>query len=102
MRVKFTPFAERQLDELHRYITLASGYESRADAYIERIVAFCLKLETFPQRGHRADDILAGLRLIGFERRATIAFIIHEEVVLIEGIFYGGQDIEAFYSDEDE
>ena len=33
---------------------------------------------------------LAGLRVTGFERRVTIAFIVTADAVLIEGIFYGG------------
>jgi toxin ParE1/3/4 len=33
-----------------------------------------MALATFPERGTRRDDILPGLRTIGFERRATIAF----------------------------
>jgi hypothetical protein len=36
------------------------------------------------------DDLLSGLRVTGFERRVTIAFIVTAEAVLIEGIFYGG------------
>lgn len=100
MRIVFTPLAERQIDQMHAYITESSGYESRADAYVARIIAFCFDLVPFPERGTRRDDILQGLRLINFERRVTIAFKILEDRVLIEGIFYGGQDVETFYSDD--
>ncbi len=92
MEVLFTPSAARQLRALHRYIAQHS-YESRADDYIQRIVDFCKDLETFPQRGTRRDDILPGLRTIGFERRVTIAFMVTQEAVLIEGVFYGGRDL---------
>jgi toxin ParE1/3/4 len=37
--------------------------------------------------GMARDDLLPGLRVIGFERRITIAFVVTEAVVLIEGIF---------------
>jgi hypothetical protein len=40
---------------------------------------------------------LPGLRVIGFERRVTIAFLVTETAVLIEGIFYGGQDFETAF-----
>jgi plasmid stabilization system protein ParE len=50
---------------------------------------------TFPERGTRRDDLLPGLRTIGFERRVTIAFVVTPDTVLIEGIYYGGQDFEA-------
>jgi len=35
---------------------------------------------------------LPGLRTVGFERRATIAFMMTEDAVLVEGVFYGGQE----------
>jgi hypothetical protein len=50
------------------------------------IVAFCLRLTTFPLRGNQRDDLLPGLRMIGFER----AFVVTDEAVPIEGIFNGG------------
>jgi toxin ParE1/3/4 len=99
VRVVFTPRAERQLDRLHEYIAFDSN-ESRADGYIARIVAFCSGLATFPLRGQQRDDLLPGLRTIGFERRATIAFVVTADTVLIEGIFYGGQDFESSFRDE--
>jgi toxin ParE1/3/4 len=36
-----------------------------------------------------------GLRIIGFERRVTIAFHIAPETVVIDRIFYAGRDIEG-------
>ncbi|MGJ0396115.1 MAG: type II toxin-antitoxin system RelE/ParE family toxin [Methylocystis sp.] len=86
MRVIFTPLAERQIDALHARISENAG-EKTADAYIG--------LATFPERGQKRDDLLPGLRTIGFERRATIAFVVAEDAVLIEGVFYGGQDFEG-------
>jgi toxin ParE1/3/4 len=95
----FTPRAERQIDGLHEYIAGQAG-ERRADAYVARIVAFCMGFATFPLRGQQRDDLLPGLRTTGFERRATIAFVVTKEAVLIEGVFYGGQDFEAGFGDE--
>jgi toxin ParE1/3/4 len=99
VRVIFTPLAERQIDSLHEFIAGNSG-ESPADRYISRIVAFCMGLATFPLRGRQREDLLPGLRTIGFERRITIAFVVRPEAVLIEGIFYGGQDFESFFKEE--
>ena len=96
MQVIFTPLAERQIDALHAYISAHSG-DSRADGYVGRIVAFCQGLALAPLRGTRRDDLIAGLRTVGFERRVTIAFMVTTEAVLIEGIFYGGQDFEATF-----
>jgi toxin ParE1/3/4 len=94
VRVIFTPSATRQLAKLHNDITLRAS-ESRADAYIGRIEAYCMRLETFPERGTKRDDLLTELRTIGFERCVTIAFVVTDDAVLIEGVFYGGQDFEA-------
>jgi toxin ParE1/3/4 len=99
VRVIFTPRAERQIDRLHEYITDKAS-ESRANGYINRIVAFCNGLATFPVRGRPRDDLLGGLRTIGFERCITIAFVVTADAVLIEGIFYGGRDFEAAFQDE--
>src|SRR5579863_8586630 len=54
-------------------------------------------LRTFPRRGTQRDDLLPGLRVTGFERRVTVAFVVTDAAVLIEGIFYGGQDFEALF-----
>jgi toxin ParE1/3/4 len=98
VRVIFTPRAEHQIDSLHEYIT-ENASEARADAYVARIVNFCVALATFPLRGQQRDDLLANLRTVGFERRITIAFVATPDAVLIEGIFYGGQDFESSFDD---
>ena len=96
MQIIFTPLALRHLDRLHEYITTHAD-ESRADEYVDRIVTFCKGLTTFPLRGTSRDDVLRGLRVTGFERRVTIAFMVAGPDILIEGIFYGGRDFEAAF-----
>ncbi|WP_029014110.1 type II toxin-antitoxin system RelE/ParE family toxin [Niveispirillum irakense] len=91
--VIFTAAAERQVERLYDYIS-AQGGDMRADNYLNRLIQYCEGLALFPERGHRRDDILTGLRIIGFERRTTIAFTITATTVLIEGVFYGGQNLE--------
>jgi toxin ParE1/3/4 len=94
VRVIFTPLAERHIDQLHAYIAEHAS-EARADGYISRIIDHCNGSRTFPERGMKRDDLLPGLRITGFERRVTIAFVVKEDAVLIEGIFYGGRDFEV-------
>ncbi|PWR21501.1 type II toxin-antitoxin system RelE/ParE family toxin [Zavarzinia aquatilis] len=94
LRVVFTPRAEQQLDTLYTYIATAAG-EQRAESFAGRIVAHCQGFGDLPQRGTRRDDIAPGLRIVGFRRRVTIAFLVEPEVVVIVGIFYGGQDHES-------
>jgi toxin ParE1/3/4 len=40
------------------------------------------------------DDIRPGLRIVGFERRVTIAFSVDDGRVTILRVFYGGRDWE--------
>ena len=54
----------------------------------------CIRtLRTHPERG-ASDDIRPGLRIMGFERRATIVFETNGAEVVIVRIFYGGQNSE--------
>ncbi len=93
MDVIFTRRARGHLRSLKAYISKQS-YPSRADAYTARILDYCEGLSTFPMRGTKRDDIIDGLRLIGFERSATIAFVVTENQVIIEGVFYRGRSVE--------
>ncbi|PRH86301.1 hypothetical protein C5L14_18900 [Labrys okinawensis] len=98
-QVKFTPRAERHLRDLQHYIAAEAGPQT-AGRYIERVIDYCLRLETFPLRGTQRDDLRAGLRVLGFERRVAIAFSVEDAVVVVHGIFYGGQDFERLWRDK--
>ena len=93
-RVLFSPQAEAQLLALFSQIALAASPEIAA-RYTDAIVAQCESLSTFPQRGTRRDDLYPGLRVFGFRKRVSIAFKVEDDLVMIAGIFYGGQDLEA-------
>jgi toxin ParE1/3/4 len=99
VEVVFTPRAERHIDTLHHYITAQANSE-RADAFVERIVSFCIGLSTFPKRGMPRDDILIGLRTTVFARSVTIAFTVSAREILIEGVHHGGQDFELAYRND--
>jgi toxin ParE1/3/4 len=92
-RISFRPRAEADLFGLYRHIAEQAGREA-AGAYVDRIEAACMALETFPERGTRRDDIRPGLRTMGFERRATIVFQVKRSEVVVIRVFYGGQDYE--------
>ena len=93
--VVLTPRAERQLDSLYAYIADHSG-EARANDFVGGIIADCMSLSTFPERGTKRDDLRPNLRTMGYARRVTIAFSVDEiaNIVAIHGVFYGGQDFE--------
>lgn len=69
--------------------------ETIAGEYIDRIEAACLALADYPERGTKRDDILPGLRIVGFERRVTIAFRVLKTWVEIVTIAYAGGDFEG-------
>jgi toxin ParE1/3/4 len=91
--VRFRPLAQADLFALYSYIAREAG-RAVAGGYIDRIEAACLALEIFSERGTRRDDIYPGLRTMGFERRATIAFLVLDDEVVGLRIFYGGRDYE--------
>jgi len=95
-RIEFSPEALGDLIDLYDYIALHDGAE-RAIGYIDRVEECCLSLSVFPDRGNRRDDLRPGLRILGFERRAVIAFQITANSVTILRILYGGRDLETVF-----
>ncbi|MGJ4943012.1 type II toxin-antitoxin system RelE/ParE family toxin [Bradyrhizobium sp. HKCCYLS1011] len=91
--VVFRPEAEADLIGLYEYIAERSGHNIAGD-FIDRIEEACMALATFPKRGTRRDDVLPGLRTIGFERRVTIAFWVFKEQVEIVTVAYAGRNSE--------
>jgi len=95
--VIFSPEAEDDLVQLYLYIAAHSG-EATALNYVARIEAYCLSFTDFPERGLNRDDLLPGLRVVGFERRVSIAFHIDPARVTFDRILYGGQDLDAAFN----
>lgn len=91
-RVVFSPEASEDLLGLYDYIAARSG-GVQALRYIERIERWCEGLRRFPERGVVRDDIRSGVRVMGFERRVTIAFRVLPDTVTILRILYGGRDL---------
>lgn len=96
-KVNFRPEAEADLIGLYDYIATEAGLDV-AGSYIDRIETACLSLADFPERGRRRDDIRPGLRVIGFEGRASIVFLVSKNDVVIVRILYGGRDLEQLLS----
>lgn len=94
----FRPAAEADLIELFDYVAGASS-PHRAGQYIDRIEAACLALAEFPERGSLRNDLYPNIRIIGFERRASIAFIIDDHTVRIVRVFYGGRQFPENWDD---
>ena len=91
--VVFAPEARDDLLRLYESIAKAAGV-SVALAYIERMETYCLGFDIASERGHTRDDIRAGLRIVGFERRVTVAFSVEDARLTILRVLYGGQNWE--------
>ncbi len=91
-RVTLTPEAIQDFQHLYDYLSPRAG-ERVAAAYVGKLYAYCMDLKTFPQRGMRRDDIQLGLRIVGYHRKASIAFRVEGESVTIVRVFHGGQAI---------
>ena len=92
--IVFAPEAQNDLKQLYLFVAERSDPE-RAKAYVDRIETYCRGFANFPERGVRRDDLFPGLRVVGFERRVTIAFHADTETVTFLRILYGGRDIDA-------
>lgn len=89
----FAPEARADLLALYEWIS-AKASPDVAMTYIDRIERYCSGFDLASQRGHGRDDIRPGLRIIGFERRVTITFMVTDQAVTILRLFYGGQNWE--------
>ena len=95
-KIVFAPEARDDLNEIFESIAEHDGPE-RAITYVERIEKACLSLQTLPNRGRPREDIRPGLRVMGFERRALIAFRVSSNTVAILRILYGGRSVERAF-----
>ena len=92
--VRLTDRAEADLRDIRAYLTRVASLQT-ARGYVDRITSFLDGLEQFPLRGSLRTEMRAGLRVIGFERRVSIAFVVSGDVVVILRILYGGRALSA-------
>ena len=71
-RIRLRDAAETDLENIFVWISEKAS-PTIARGYINRILDFLAGLDLYPKRGSRHDDIRPGLRIIGFERRVSIA-----------------------------
>ncbi|MBT9369454.1 type II toxin-antitoxin system RelE/ParE family toxin [Rhizobium sp. CSW-27] len=91
--VRLMPEAEADLLDIFLSIRDLSSSEEVASGYLERILRFLSSFETFPERGSLRSEVRPGLRIIGFERRASIAFVVEENSVVLLRIAHGGRSL---------
>ena len=97
-KLTLSPRAEDDLRSIYDWIASQSSGRT-ADRYIQRIEATYRALAHFPERGTRHDMLLPGLRIIGMERRVTIAFRVEARTVSILRVLYAGRDLDTAFDD---
>ncbi|GAC1042808.1 type II toxin-antitoxin system RelE/ParE family toxin [Rhizobium sp. No.120] len=86
--------AQAELRDLYRDLAgVERAGPTLAWSYVNGIRQFIEELATFPKRGTVRDNLIPGLRIIGYRRSVSIAFVVEETEVLVLGIFYAGRDI---------
>jgi toxin ParE1/3/4 len=88
--IRLTHAAQRDIDELLEYLVPVAG-DGVARGYIGRLKSFLARLEKFPKRGTVRSDVLEGLRIIGFERSLSIAFVVEGNIVYVLRVLSKGR-----------
>ncbi|WP_430424565.1 type II toxin-antitoxin system RelE/ParE family toxin [Phenylobacterium sp.] len=89
--VILSPEALDDLDAIDQWITNAASLTT-ATRYLGRVRDYLAGFDFASERGAKHDDLIPGLRTIGFERRLTIAFSVSELGVTILRVFRAGED----------
>jgi toxin ParE1/3/4 len=100
IRVGFSEQAIADLENIYDYIAPRGGEQIARD-YVARLYAYCLDFRVFPERGVRRDDLRPSLRLIGYRKQATVAFVVRGNDVTILRVFQRGRDVEALLREND-
>ena len=84
---------EARNDLIRLYYRIAEvANPTTALSYVERIEDYVQGFDIASERGVLRDDIRPGLRVVGYKHRASIAFTVEDERVIILRIFHGGQN----------
>lgn len=89
--VELAPEARNDLRAIYLFLAEA-GSDAVAKRYVDRLLAYVGGFDVASERGSKRDDIAPGLRVVGFQRRVTIAFTVGDDEVVIQRIYYGGRD----------
>jgi plasmid stabilization system protein ParE len=94
-RVRLSDDAKADLAEIYRFVRHKSASSIVARNYTRRIRIFLDGFETLPERGIIRDHVRPGLRIVGFERRISVAFLVENEEVVILRVLYAGRQFES-------
>jgi len=95
-RVDLDEGALEDLSAIRRHIADASG-RSAADRFLCRVLQHFEGFASAPKRGVAREDLRPGLRVVGWRRVLTLAFVVDDAAaqVTILAVYYRGRDVEA-------
>jgi toxin ParE1/3/4 len=75
----------------------AEAGEGVATRFIDRVLRHLDGFEAVPMRGTSRDDIREGLRVVGWRKVVTLAYVVDDAArrVLFLAVLYRGYDVEA-------
>jgi toxin ParE1/3/4 len=97
--VVFSPEAAGDLDAIFDHLAPRAGARV-AGHFVGAIIGACRGLASFPHRGTLRQDLRAGLRVIGFRKRASILIVVEDRRVTVLRILYGGRDLRTAIATE--
>ncbi|MEL6436423.1 MAG: type II toxin-antitoxin system RelE/ParE family toxin [Pseudomonadota bacterium] len=100
-KIIFQAAAVDDLSDLRRQTFINVG-PIAAEAFINRLVAFCNAFDIAPNRGTLQTDIQHDLRVVGFERSITVAFRVKDDRVEFLRFFAKGTNWAEEFNDDDQ
>jgi toxin ParE1/3/4 len=94
---RITPQAEADLAEVWQYV--AKGGETRAGAFLDKVLQQCRQLAQFPRMGRTRFNLAPNLRSFPV-KKFVIFYRPVDDTVEIVRILYGARDIESIFQDE--
>ena len=89
-KIRFERDAESDLRDLWTYIARESP--ARADRFVLDLVGRCERLADFPGVGRPLSGARPNVKVVSYRRRATIAYELKGDVLLVRRILYKGRD----------
>ena len=97
--VRLRAQAHQDIKDIFDWIVSQSNFPPVAEKFVGRIYERCETLGDFPMKGIARGDLQQGLRILGFERKAVIAYRVLANAVEVTNVFYGGRNWETIIVD---
>lgn len=93
--VEYRADAADDIEQLFSYVLETSFDAVTAARFTDRIFERCEKIGNAPFAGISRNDLGPGIRIVPFERKAVILYIVRDQTVWITNIFSGRRDYAA-------